>query len=93
MVRLIHNIGRLFGNLRRIGLHFGNRIVAIEQGNHSYAAITRISDLGKHFVTELEEFFVNYHELTGKQYQILDVRGPREAFRRIDDGRKAFRKK
>ena len=70
-----------------------DRIVAVEEDNHSYAAIKHIDDLGKPFVRELEEFFVNYHELTGKQYQVLDVRGPREARRRIEAGRKAHPKK
>jgi inorganic pyrophosphatase len=45
-----------------------------------------IKDLGKEFVEELEEFFVNYHELSGKKYRILDVRGPREAKKRIESG-------
>ena len=54
-----------------------DRIVAIEQANHSYAHIKRIDDLGKKFVKELEEFFVNYHKLSGKEYRILDVKGPR----------------
>ena len=62
-----------------------DRIVAVEKNNHSYAAIEHIKELGKPFVRQLEEFFVNYHELTGKKYKILDVRGPREARRRIDD--------
>ena len=65
-----------------------DRIVAIEQDNHSFAAVKHIDDLGKAFVRELEQFFVNYHELTGQKYQILDVRGPREARKRIDDCRK-----
>lgn len=69
-----------------------DRIVAVEQGNHSYAAMTHIDDLGKAFVNELEEFFVNYHRLSKKHYQILDVRGPRTAWRRIEDGRKAHRR-
>jgi len=69
-----------------------DRIVAVEQDNHSYAAVKHIDDLGKPFVRELEQFFVNYHELTGKQYKILDVRGPAAARRRIEDGRKAHRK-
>jgi hypothetical protein len=38
-------------------------------------------------VRELEEFFVNYHELSGKQFTVLDVRGPREARRRIRENR------
>jgi len=70
-----------------------DRIVAIEQGNHSYEAIKHIRELGKPFVRELEEFFVNYHRLSGKQFKVLDVRGPRYARRRIADARKAQRSK
>jgi inorganic pyrophosphatase len=33
-----------------------DRIVAIEQMNHSYSDIERIEDLGKEFVEELEDF-------------------------------------
>jgi inorganic pyrophosphatase len=60
-----------------------DRIIAIEAANHSYAHVTDVSDLGKRFVRELEEFFVNYHELSGTTYRILDVKGPRAARRRI----------
>jgi inorganic pyrophosphatase len=70
-----------------------DRIVAVEQDNHSYAALEHIDDLGKPFVKELEKFFVNYHELSGTQYKVLNLRGPREARRRIDECRKAYRKK
>ena len=63
-----------------------DRIVAIEQENHTYAHVKHIRDLGKKFVRELEEFFVNYHEHLGKKYRILDVKGPSEAASRIDEG-------
>jgi inorganic pyrophosphatase len=69
-----------------------DRIVAVEQMNHSYAHVKHIDDLGKKFVKELEEFFVHYHELTGKEYRILDVKGPKEARRRIRDGMRALKK-
>jgi inorganic pyrophosphatase len=69
-----------------------DRIVAIEQMNHSYAHVKHVDDLGKKFVKELEEFFVHYHELTGKVYRILDVKGPKEARRRIRDGMRALKK-
>jgi inorganic pyrophosphatase len=62
-----------------------DRIVAIEQSNHRWAHVKHIRDLGKHFLAELQEFFVNYHELSGKKYKVIDVRGPKEACRRIDD--------
>jgi inorganic pyrophosphatase len=68
-----------------------DRIVAVEQMNHSYAHVKHVDDLGKKFVKELEEFFVHYHELTGKEYRILDVKGPGEARRRIKDGMRALK--
>jgi inorganic pyrophosphatase len=69
-----------------------DRIIAIEQANHSFVDIQHVKDLGKQFVHELEDFFVNYHELSGKKYRVLDVKGPNEARRRIKDGIRAFRK-
>ena len=70
-----------------------DRIVAVEQMNHSYSHVKHVDDLGKEFVKELEQFFVHFHELTGKEYRILDVKGPREADRRIKDGMRALKKK
>ena len=69
-----------------------DRIVAIEQDNHSYAHIRHIKDLGKEFVEELEEFFVNYHQLSGKKYRILDVKGPSAALRLMKDGMRAAKR-
>src|ERR1700730_10910599 len=43
-----------------------------------------INDSEKKFVNELEEFFVNYHDLTGKEYRILDVKGPGAAHRCVE---------
>jgi inorganic pyrophosphatase len=56
-----------------------DRLVAVETCNHSYAAIQRISDLGKRFVKELEDFFVNYHELSSETFRIIDIVGPKKA--------------
>lgn len=70
-----------------------DRVVAIEQANHSYARVKHIDDLGKKFVKELEDFFVNYHQLDGKEYRILDVKGPGEAGRRVKDGIRTLKKK
>jgi inorganic pyrophosphatase len=66
-----------------------DRIVAIEKENHSFADIKHIADLGRTFVKELEEFFVNYHELSREQYRIIDVRGPKQARKRIEVGIRA----
>jgi inorganic pyrophosphatase len=66
-----------------------DRIVAVEKQNHSWADIKVIDDLGKKFLRELEDFFVNYHELSDEQYRVIDVRGPKHARKCIDDAMRA----
>lgn len=70
------------------GKERNDRIVAVEQDNHSFADIKRIEDLGKEFLKELEEFFVNYHSLSGEAYKILDAKGPATADKRLRQGMK-----
>jgi len=62
---------------------------SVEEANHSYANIEHIDDLGKALVQELSESFVNVHEVDGSKFEVLDVRGPKEARRRIEKGRAA----
>ncbi len=69
-----------------------DRVVAIEKEDHSFADIKHIDDLGKTFVHELEEFFVNYHELSGEKYRVLNVKGPKQARSRIQDGIRGARR-
>lgn len=69
-----------------------DRIVAVEKGNHSFDDIKEIDDLGKKFLGELEGFFVNYHELSGQQFQVIGIRGPKQARKRIEEGSRAARK-
>jgi inorganic pyrophosphatase len=68
-----------------------DRVVAVASPNHSFADIQHIDDLGELFLRELEEFFVNYHELSKEQYRVIDVRGPNHARKRIEEGIRAAR--
>jgi inorganic pyrophosphatase len=68
-----------------------DRIIAIEEANHSYSHVRHVKDLGKKFVEELEDFFVNYHDLQGKKFRILEVKGPSEARRLVEQGIKSSR--
>jgi len=65
-----------------------DRIVAVEQDAHSWEDIKTIDDLGKQFVKELEEFFVNYHKLSGKQYRVIGLKGPNQARKLVKLGRR-----
>jgi len=53
-----------------------DRIIAVEKDAHSWEDIKTIDQLGKQFARELEEFFVNYHKLSGKQHRVLGLKGP-----------------
>ncbi|HKV80668.1 MAG TPA: inorganic diphosphatase [Candidatus Sulfotelmatobacter sp.] len=63
-----------------------DRIVAVEKDAHSWEDVKTVSNLGKQFAKELEEFFVNYHKLTGKQYRILGLKGPNQARKIVKSG-------
>jgi inorganic pyrophosphatase len=63
-----------------------DRIVAVEQDAHSWSDIKSIDDLGQEFCQELEEFFVNYHSLSGEQYKVLGIKGPGQALKLVKSG-------
>ena len=66
-----------------------DRLVAVSDTTHEYARIKRMSDLPRHWIVELETFFVNYHDLEGKKYRLLGVKGPNTAMSLIKKSRKA----
>jgi hypothetical protein len=53
------------------------------RGRGGWFGERHIDDLGKPFEKELEDFFVNYHELVGRTYRILAVKGPAPARRQV----------
>jgi inorganic pyrophosphatase len=52
-----------------------DRLVAVAEMSHEYSHLTKLNELPKQLLKELEEFFVNYHRLEGKQYQLLGCKG------------------
>jgi inorganic pyrophosphatase len=66
-----------------------DRLVAIADANHMYANIRKLNDLPKQFLRELEDFFVNYHRLQGKEYKLLGCKGIAEAETLIKKAKKA----
>jgi inorganic pyrophosphatase len=66
-----------------------DRLVAVAEATHVYADIKKLADLPRHFVKELEDFFVNYHKLEGKQYRLLGCGDAAEALRLIKQAKKA----
>jgi inorganic pyrophosphatase len=65
-----------------------DRLVAIADANHMYANVKKLEDLPKHFVRELEDFFVNYHRLEGKQYKLLGCKDSPKALDLVRESQK-----
>ena len=66
-----------------------DRLVAVAEANHMYANIKRLKDLPDKFLHELQDFFVNYHNLEGKKYKLLGCRGIEVAMDLIKKAQKA----
>ncbi|MCU1247377.1 MAG: Inorganic pyrophosphatase [Edaphobacter sp.] len=66
-----------------------DRLVAVADANHIYAMVRKLSDLPQQFLRELEDFFVNYHQLQGKEYKLLGCKGIAEAETLIKKAKKA----
>src|SRR3954471_5483315 len=56
------------------GKERNDRIIAVEKDAHGFAGVKTTDDMGNKLEKELEEFFVNYHKLTGKEYRVLAMK-------------------
>ena len=70
-----------------------DRLVAVAKESHTHSNIKTISDLNKRLLKELEDFFVNYHELSGSSYKVLECRGPGHALKLLQKSIANHRKK
>jgi len=66
-----------------------DRLIAVAEMNHEYAYLKKLDDLPKKFLRELEEFFVNYHRLQGKEYRLLGCKKVDAAMRMIHKAQRA----
>jgi inorganic pyrophosphatase len=66
-----------------------DRLVAVAEANHMYANIRRLKDLPGKWLRELQDFFVNYHNLEGKKYRLLGCKDADAALRLIKKAQKA----
>lgn len=66
-----------------------DRLIAVAEANHMYANIRTMKDLPGKWLRELQIFFVNYHNLEGKKYELLGCKGAEAAFNLIRKAQKA----
>jgi inorganic pyrophosphatase len=66
-----------------------DRLVVVAEESHRYENVQKLKDLPDQWIEEVEEFFVNYHDMEGKKYQLLGTKGGSEAQRLIRKARSA----
>jgi inorganic pyrophosphatase len=68
-----------------------DRLVAVAELSHAYKDWKRLKDLPDQFIQELQAFFVNYHDLEGKKYNLLGCKEVKVALDLVKKARKAAR--
>jgi inorganic pyrophosphatase len=66
-----------------------DRLVVVSEQSHQYANIRKLKDLPDKWLEEVQEFFVNFHNLEGKKYQLLGIKNAAEARRLVRKARRA----
>lgn len=66
-----------------------DRLVAVAATAHMYSNLKKLKDLPEQSLREIEQFFVNYHQLQGKEYKLLGCRGKNTAMKLINNTRKS----
>jgi len=70
-----------------------DRIIAIPEISEKYRSVRTIGDLGRELISEIEDFFITYNRLAGKEFKIKKVAGAALAFKRIGEGQKKNKQK
>ncbi|HEY1803825.1 MAG TPA: inorganic diphosphatase [Terracidiphilus sp.] len=65
-----------------------DRLLAVAEPAHRYANVKKLKDLPSRWIKQLEVFFVDYHNLEGKQYRLLGCKGATTA---LDLAKKAHK--
>jgi inorganic pyrophosphatase len=70
-----------------------DRIIAVPEISDLYKSTKTIAELGKELISEIENFFVGYNRLAGKEFKIKQVAGPAAALKIVKNGKSKSNKK
>ena len=69
-----------------------DRLIAVATHAQTYNDAKRLSDLRRHLVKEIEQFFASYNKLRDRKFKTGAETGPHEARALVDAGIKRFKK-
>lgn len=62
-----------------------DRLIAVAETSHLYGNLRALKDIPEQALTEIEQFFANYHKLQGRASRLLAWKGADEARQLIDE--------
>ncbi len=62
-----------------------DRLIAVASQSHDQRDIHSLDQLNPHLIEEIEEFFVDYHELDGEKFKPVGRHGPHKARKLVDE--------
>lgn len=68
-----------------------DRLVAVTCDAHTHQDAKTLEDLRPHMPEEIMGFFVEYNKLRGREFETLDVCGPRKAMKIVEHGITMFK--
>lgn len=68
-----------------------DRLIAVPVVSQQYGAVDKLSQLPGDILSQIENFFVNYNLQAGKQFEVQQRVGPREAHKVIESARRQDR--
>jgi len=66
-----------------------DRLVAVAEECPSFDKLESLCELPDEHMKQINDFFINYHRVQGKKFKILNIRGPKQAQKMVDEGAKA----
>ncbi len=68
-----------------------DRLIGIFETKHNPPDVKSLKDMMPHAVQQIEQFFISYNYLEGREFKPLARRGPKVAERLVSDGMKRFK--
>ena len=62
-----------------------DRLIGVPETPKIQPAARSLHDLPAGFLDQIEHFFVNYNRAEGREFRVLERRGPQAASRRVDE--------
>ncbi len=67
-----------------------HRVIAVASASHEFKDVKDVADLPKHVLDEIEHFFVSYHEIQGRRFEVQRRSGPKRARTIVDEAGERF---